>query len=152
MVLAARRLPLLQELQTELESDGVQAISVAMDVADETSTISAYDAAEAAFGQVDSVVANAGLSSIGRAIDLPIEEFDRVVAVNLRGVFLTVREGARRMIAKGSQVSDAAGSSSSPPSRDSRFRRAWPPTAPPRRASHRWAASWRVTGRKRGSM
>lgn len=105
VVLAARRLPLLQELQAELEADGVRAISVAMDVADETSTIAAYDAAEDAFGLVDSVVANAGLSSIGRAIDLPIEEFDRVVAVNLRGVFLTAREGARRMIAKGSHLS-----------------------------------------------
>lgn len=105
VVLAARRLPLLQELQSELEADGVRAISVAMDVADESSTIAAYDAAEAAFGQVHSVVANAGLSSVGRAVDLPIEEFDRVVAVNLRGVFLTAREGARRMMAKGSQTS-----------------------------------------------
>lgn len=105
VVLAARRLPLLQELQAELEADGVRAISVAMDVADEASTIAAYDAAEAAFGQVDSVIANAGLSSIGRAIDLPIAEFDRVVAVNLRGVFLTAREGAKRMIAHGSEQS-----------------------------------------------
>lgn len=105
LVLAARRLPLLEELQAELEAEGVKAISVAMDVADEASTIAAYDAAEAAFGLVDSVVANAGLSSIGRAIDLPIEEFDRVIAVNLRGVFLTAREGARRMIARGSAES-----------------------------------------------
>lgn len=105
IVLAARRLPLLQALQAELEADGVRAISVAMDVADEASTIAAYDAAEAAFGHVDSVIANAGLNSIGRAIDLPIEDFDRVVAVNLRGVFLTVREGAKRMMAHGSEQS-----------------------------------------------
>lgn len=102
IVLAARRAEVLAEVEADLKAKGIACISVAMDVADEASTIAAYDAAEAAFGPVDTVVANAGLSAVGRAIDLPIEEFDKVVSVNLRGTFLTAREGAKRMISHGS--------------------------------------------------
>jgi len=76
---------------------------VALDVADEASVIAAYDAAEAAFGPVDTVIANAGMNIEGSIVDLPIEAFDEVMAVNLRGVFLTVREGARRLLAAGSR-------------------------------------------------
>lgn len=102
LVLAARRIALLDELRADIAGAGGESIAVAMDVADEASTIAAYDAAQDAFGPLDSVIANAGTSSPGSALGLAIEEFDRIVAVNLRGVFLTVREGARRMIAAGS--------------------------------------------------
>lgn len=102
VVLAARRTALLADVQTEIEAAGGQALAVAMDVTDEASTIAAYDAAEAAFGPVDSVVANAGLALGGSAMGIEMEDFDRMVDVNLRGVFLTAREGARRMVAAGS--------------------------------------------------
>jgi NAD(P)-dependent dehydrogenase (short-subunit alcohol dehydrogenase family) len=101
VVLAARRTGRLEALRREIESSGGEAFAVAMDVADEASTKTAYDAAERAFGPVDSVIANAGTASEGAALDLPADEFERVVDVNLKGVFLTVREGARRMIAAG---------------------------------------------------
>ncbi len=103
VILAARRTDRLDETCAAIAATGGRAIAVAMDVADETSTIAAYDAAEAAFGPVDTIIANAGMNSEGSVLDLPIAEFDRVMAVNLRGVFLTVREGARRLIADGSR-------------------------------------------------
>lgn len=103
VILAARRTERLEQTCAAIAAAGGHAIAVAMDVADEKSTIAAYDAAEAAFGAVDTVVANAGMNSEGSALDLPIDEFDRVMSVNLRGVFLTAREGARRMIADGSR-------------------------------------------------
>lgn len=102
VVLAARRVDRLEQLRDEIIAAGGQAAAVAMDVADEASTIAAYDAAEHAFGPVDSVIANAGVNSEGSALDLDMAEFDQVTAINLRGVFLTAREGARRMIAAGS--------------------------------------------------
>jgi len=102
VVLAARRKALLDTLKADIEAAGGRAISVAMDVADEQSTQAAYDAAEAAFGPVDSVVANAGVNMAGSALGISAADFDRVVAVNLRGAFLTAREGARRMVAAGS--------------------------------------------------
>ena len=103
VVLAARRADRLDALRAELVHAGGEAVSVAMDVADEASTIAAYDAAEAAFGTVDTIIANAGMNSEGPTTELAIAEFDQTVAVNLRGVFLTVREGAKRLLAAGSR-------------------------------------------------
>lgn len=102
VVLAARRTAMLDDVRAAIEAAGGQALAVSMDVADEASTIAAFDAVEAAFGPVDSVVANAGRATGGSALGLPMEKFDQMVAVNLRGVFLTAREAARRMIAAGS--------------------------------------------------
>lgn len=103
VAVAARRIDRLGSLVTTIKAAGGQAIAVEMDVADEQSTIEAYDSIEAAFGPVDTIVANAGMNGEGSAVELPIAEFDRVIAVNLRGPFLTAREGARRMMASGSR-------------------------------------------------
>jgi NAD(P)-dependent dehydrogenase (short-subunit alcohol dehydrogenase family) len=51
------------------------------------------------------VIANAGISLQGSALEISIENFDKVQAVNTRGAFLTAREGARRMIKAGSAAS-----------------------------------------------
>ncbi len=99
VVLAARRRDRLLATCQEIGAAGGQAIAVEMDVTDEASTIAAYDAAEAAFGTVTSIIANAGMNSEGRALDISAEAFDEVFAVNTRGAFLTAREGARRLIA-----------------------------------------------------
>ena len=99
VVLAARRIDRLAELKAELEAAGARALAVEMDVTDEASVQAGYAAAEAAFGPVDTVIANAGMNSEGSVLKLPVAEFDALMAVNLRGVFLTAREGAARMIA-----------------------------------------------------
>lgn len=101
VAVAARRTDRLAALVDELGAD--RAVAVAMDVESEASVIAGYDAAEAALGPVDTVIANAGMNSEGMAVDVSAEEFDRVFAVNVRGVFLTAREGARRMMAAGSK-------------------------------------------------
>lgn len=101
VVVAARRAALLDDLCAEIVAAGGAALAVTMDVADEASTIAAYDAAEKAFGPVDTVVANAGISAAGSALGLSVADFDLTMDVNLRGTFLTAREGARRMIASG---------------------------------------------------
>lgn len=97
VVIGARRIDRLEALRDAIVADGGKALAVSLDVADEASTIAAYDAAEAVFGPVDGVVANAGVTTEGLAADISVEDFDQVFAVNVRGVFLTAREGARRM-------------------------------------------------------
>lgn len=101
VVLAARRVDRLEAAVARIEAAGGQALAVAMDATNETSTIAAFDAAEARFGTVDTIIANAGSSGPGAAIDLSVSDFDQVSALNLRGPFLTAREGARRLIAVG---------------------------------------------------
>ena len=98
VVIGARRADRLAALAGEL---GDAALAVPLDVTDEASVIAAYNAAEARFGTVDTVVANAGISLAGRSIDLPLGDVASVIATNFTGVFLTAREGARRMIKAG---------------------------------------------------
>jgi NAD(P)-dependent dehydrogenase (short-subunit alcohol dehydrogenase family) len=105
VVIAARRPDLLESLKAEIVEAGGQALAIALDVADEAATIAAYDSAERTFGPIDTVVANAGVNGAGSALGLSMDVFDQLSAINFRGAFLTVREGARRMIAAGSPQS-----------------------------------------------
>ena len=102
VAIAARRKDRLAALADEI---GASAFAFEMDVEDEASIIAGFDAAQARLGPVDGVIANAGMNAQGMALDLAAEDFDRVMRVNLRGAFLTAREGARRMIAAGSKES-----------------------------------------------
>lgn len=103
LVLAARRVDRLEQLRVDIESRGGRALAVEMDVIDEPSTVRAYEAAEHAFGSVDTVIANAGLNVEVPVMDVDVAAIDSILAVNVRGVFLTVREGARRLIAAGAE-------------------------------------------------
>ncbi|MBS0474407.1 MAG: SDR family NAD(P)-dependent oxidoreductase [Proteobacteria bacterium] len=98
VVLGARRIDRIAALAGEL---GQAALAVAMDVTDEASIVAAYDAAEAAFGTVDTVIANAGIAIEGRSTELDVASVESVVATNFTGLYLTAREGAKRMIAAG---------------------------------------------------
>jgi len=102
VVITARRTDRLEALQAEIVAAGGAAHAVALDVADEAAVIAAYDEAERHFGTVDTIIANAGTASDNNSINIPADEFDAIIGTNLRGVFLTVREGAKRLIAAGS--------------------------------------------------
>jgi len=101
VVVAARRAALLDDLCDEIRGRGGEALAVPLDVCCEASTIAAYDAAEAAFGMVDTVIANAGVAPAGSALALSADDLAATLDVNVRGTYLTAREGARRMIAHG---------------------------------------------------
>jgi len=101
IVVGARRVDRLQRLADDIAGEGGRCLPVSLDVADEGSVINAFSRAEEMFGAVTSVIANAGINKTGRAIDLAIEDLDDLLAVNVRGVFLTAREAARRLLAAG---------------------------------------------------
>ncbi|MBL9069979.1 MAG: SDR family NAD(P)-dependent oxidoreductase [Sphingopyxis sp.] len=103
VVLAARRADKLAEQVAQIRAAGGEAVAVSMDVTDEASTKAAYDAAEAAFGTVDTIVANAGVATEKMAMSLSVDEVDFLFAANVRGVFLTATEGAKRLDASGSR-------------------------------------------------
>ncbi len=96
VALGARRADRLKSLADEI---GDKARAVQMDVMREADIIAGYDAAENAFGTVDTVVANAGIDGAGMATSMSEEEIERTLSVNLKGAILTAREGAKRMIA-----------------------------------------------------
>lgn len=103
VVLGARRTDRTETLANALRDAGHKALAVPMDVTDETSVIMAFDAAEDEFGTVDAIVANAGMTGGGRATEVDSGHIRAVIDTNLLGVFLTAREGAKRLIASGSR-------------------------------------------------
>ena len=105
VVVAARRRDRVEALATRIVESGGDALAVEMDVTDESSVVSAYDAAEAAFGTVDTVIANAGVSAPGRSTDISVADIRSVLDTNVVGAMLTAREGARRLIAAGGRDS-----------------------------------------------
>jgi NAD(P)-dependent dehydrogenase (short-subunit alcohol dehydrogenase family) len=100
VVLGARRVERCSVLANAI---GAAAMAVELDVTSEASVIAAFDAAEAQFGTVDSVVCNAGVGTGGRSTDVAAAGLQQVVDTNLVGTYLVAREGARRMIAAGSE-------------------------------------------------
>lgn len=74
---------------------------VAGDVTSEATNAAAVAAAEAIFGRLDAAVFNAGVSMGGGLLELPMEDFDRAVAVNVRAVALGIRSVARALRASG---------------------------------------------------
>jgi NAD(P)-dependent dehydrogenase (short-subunit alcohol dehydrogenase family) len=103
VVLGARRTDRTDALAKEIADAGGKALAVPLDVTDEASIIAAYDAAEAVFGTVDTIVANAGMAASGRATDVPEDRLQMLLDTNFKGVYLVAREGAKRLIASGSR-------------------------------------------------
>ena len=75
----------------ELAAAGGQAFAVAVDVTQEASVATAVGEAISRYGRVDILVNNAGITSATRLQDLTVDEFDRLLAINLRGGFLCLR-------------------------------------------------------------
>jgi NAD(P)-dependent dehydrogenase (short-subunit alcohol dehydrogenase family) len=96
VTVAARRRDRLEALVGEIGKSAAGAIAVDLDVADEASVESALDGAEKALGPPDVIVNNAGIAEGGLALETSAQEFDRVIATNLRGVWLVSTIAARR--------------------------------------------------------
>ncbi|HLU96401.1 MAG TPA: glucose 1-dehydrogenase [Thermobifida alba] len=73
---------------------GGNAVAVRADVAVREDVARLFAAAREAFGGVDVVVGNAGHNIVGATADLDEAEFDRVIAVNVKGMFLVLRQAA----------------------------------------------------------
>ena len=78
-----------------------RAISVSMDVTSEAEIVAAFAQAALAFGGVDLVVNNAGLSLSRSLLETTVDDWDLQHDVMARGSFLVAREAARAMIAQG---------------------------------------------------
>ncbi|MEI7806117.1 MAG: glucose 1-dehydrogenase [Hyphomicrobiales bacterium] len=99
VALVARRLDRLTALKKKIEAAGGKAVAIEADVLDRTAMAKAFDQAEKAFGTVTILINNAGAAHSGRAVDMPPEEWRRVLGTNLDAVFFNAQEAARRMLA-----------------------------------------------------
>jgi glucose 1-dehydrogenase len=80
---------------------GGEAVPVAMDVSREDEVRRGFAEAASALGPLDLVVSNAGVQAPHLVVDMSLEEWERVIGVNLTGSFLVCREAARAMVAAG---------------------------------------------------
>jgi NADP-dependent 3-hydroxy acid dehydrogenase YdfG len=86
VVLGARRQDRIQTLANELTSSGGKAIAVAMDVTDREQVKRLVDAAAQAYGRVDVMINNAGVMPQAPLERLKVDEWDRMIDVNIKGV------------------------------------------------------------------
>lgn len=100
-VLVGRRADRLAEVQDLIEASGGAALAVTADVTDGAAMVAAFDAAEAAFGTVDVLVANAGVGVGGGLSQVTPHDWRRVMDTNLDAAIWWSTEAARRLVASG---------------------------------------------------
>jgi 3-oxoacyl-[acyl-carrier protein] reductase len=94
----------LESLCGEIEASGGRAIPVAGSVAEEEVAEAVVTAAVGEFGRLDTLINNAGIVRDRTTMRMTVEEFDEVIATNLRGTWLCGREAARAMRETGGQI------------------------------------------------
>ncbi|WP_342028242.1 SDR family oxidoreductase [Aureimonas jatrophae] len=92
-------------LVDKIGTAGGQAIAVKADVSRPSEVGALFDETSRAFGGVDAIVNNAGIMKLSPLAQTEDDLFDRHVAINLKGVFNCLREGARRIREGGRIVS-----------------------------------------------
>ncbi|TCK25833.1 SDR family NAD(P)-dependent oxidoreductase [Pseudonocardia endophytica] len=104
LMLAARSADALAGLTDELTAAGHTAAHVAGDVSVAADVASFVDATLDRFGRLDGAFNNAGANQQGRLDEVSEQDFDRVMAVNVKGTWLCLREQVRAMRASGGAI------------------------------------------------
>ncbi|MDA3913377.1 SDR family oxidoreductase [Oleiagrimonas sp.] len=100
-----------QSVIDKLHGFGVKAMKIKADVSDEDQVAAMFKQAINAFGTIDILVNNAGLQRDSAFHDMTLEQWNKVISVNLTGQFLCAREAVREFTRRGviPEVSCAAG-------------------------------------------
>jgi NADP-dependent 3-hydroxy acid dehydrogenase YdfG len=119
MVLAARRTERIEELAAKIVAGGGRALAVPADVTREAAARECVERAVAEFGRLDTLVNNAGTMLLGPAVGAPLDEWQRMVELNLLGlmycthaalpVLLTAAASSPRQVSDLVNVSSVAG-------------------------------------------
>lgn len=87
----------------EITAAGGTASVQGLNVAVEEEVQAAITATVTRYGRLDILVNNAGISQVGNLLECSAEEFDRIMSVNVRGVFLCAKYGVAQMVAQDPQ-------------------------------------------------
>ncbi|GAB4816916.1 hypothetical protein N2152v2_003962 [Parachlorella kessleri] len=99
----------LAAAKQKLEDEGVTVSTTVCDVGDKASIDAAVKQAVEQFGGLDVAVANAGIVKTADFLDVTEEDWDAVLRVNLKGVFLTGQAAARQMVEQNKQTPGRGG-------------------------------------------
>lgn len=86
------------QLVQEIGASGGKAMAVQADVSDEAQVEEMFNQIAAVFGSIDILVANAGIQQDAPFTEMSIQQWQRVIEVNLTGQFLCAREAVRRFL------------------------------------------------------
>nr|WP_314262564.1 SDR family NAD(P)-dependent oxidoreductase [uncultured Devosia sp.] len=105
VVVISRTLEEVEETRDEIIKAGGKALAVDADVSDEAEMKKVIEATIDAYGQLDVVVANAGINGVWAPIDdLTPDEWDQTISVNLRGTYMTLHLAVPHLKAAGGSV------------------------------------------------
>jgi len=91
----------VHELISEIQAKGHRAISLIGDVSIEQDVVRMVETTVAELGSLDVMIANAGIASTTLLVNVSVEQWDRVMATNVRGVMLCYKYAAKQMIKQG---------------------------------------------------
>jgi 2-keto-3-deoxy-L-fuconate dehydrogenase len=100
VVLADVRLDAVEKAAGEIQAAGGTARAQQLDVSEESQVKAAIERVAATEGRLDIIVNNAGISHVGSILETSLEDWERVMQVNARGIFLCAREAVRQMLAQ----------------------------------------------------
>ncbi|KIX92039.1 uncharacterized protein Z520_12255 [Fonsecaea multimorphosa CBS 102226] len=95
------QLPQLQAVKAEIEKKGRKASTFVADVSNEEQVQKMVADIVTEFGELNVMVANAGIFIPKSIMEVSVAEWDRIMAINVRGVYLCYREAAKQMIKQG---------------------------------------------------
>ncbi|KUG07246.1 3-ketoacyl-ACP reductase [Solirubrum puertoriconensis] len=98
--LLARTESQLQEVAAEIAALGVKTAVVTADVADRQAVETAVEQVRQQLGPIDILINNAGIGTFAKLLDIPVEEWERIIQVNLLGTYYTTRAVLPDMIAR----------------------------------------------------
>ncbi|MET0131631.1 MAG: SDR family oxidoreductase [Stenotrophomonas chelatiphaga] len=101
VVLGARRIDRLQQLVADIQADGGAAVAHALDVSVRDQVQDFIDRTVAAYGRVDVIINNAGVMPLSPLAALKVDEWDRMIDVNIRGVLHGIAAVLPQMQAQG---------------------------------------------------
>ncbi|HEX6947205.1 MAG TPA: 3-oxoacyl-[acyl-carrier-protein] reductase [Acidimicrobiia bacterium] len=87
-----------EEVVEKIRSDGGQAVAVRADVSDPDQVENLFSVAETEVGPIGILVNNAGITRDGLLLRMSVEDFDSVIATNLRSAFLCTKAALRGMV------------------------------------------------------
>lgn len=103
VAVVARRREKLDALAGRIEADGGSALVLEADVSDEARLRDAVDLTASELGRLDTVVANAGVMLLGPVLDAPVQEWERMVHVNVLGLMYTAHAALLHLLTAAEQ-------------------------------------------------
>jgi NADP-dependent 3-hydroxy acid dehydrogenase YdfG len=98
VAVAARRFDRLERLAREIEDAGGRALAIESDVTDRAQAEALVERTVAELGRLDTVVNNAGVMLLGPAEGASIEEWDRMVDINLKGLLYVAKAALPHLV------------------------------------------------------